>query len=74
MENSRDSLILGVRKPKNPYITTWEGFNKNPLRSSKYKLQHFQLSDTTGPLNRTGFCGQMKLRKELFGSKHTRGD
>jgi len=26
----------------------WEGFKKNPPRSSKNKLHHIQLSDTTG--------------------------
>jgi len=31
------------------------------------------LSDVTGPSNGTELCGQMKLKKELFGSKHTDG-
>jgi len=45
---------------------------KNPPRSSKNKLQQIQVSDMTGSSNGTGFCGQIKLKKELFGSKHTR--
>jgi len=41
-------------------------FKKNAPHSSKNKLQHIQWSDTTGSSNGTGFCGQMKLKKELF--------
>ncbi len=41
-----------------------EGFKKNsPCSSKKKKLQHIQLSDTTGTSNGTGFYGQMKLKK-----------
>jgi len=36
------------------------------------KLQHIQWSDMTGSSKGTGFCGQMRLKKELFGSKHTK--
>ncbi len=54
--------------PTSPHVVR-EGFKKN---SSKNKLQHIQLSDTTGTSNGTGFYGQMKLKKELFGSKPTR--
>ncbi len=43
-----------------------EGFKKNSPRSSKNKLQHIQLSDTTGASNGTGFYGQMKLKKIAF--------
>ncbi len=35
----------------------WEGFKKNYPSSSKNKLQHIQLSDTTGTSN-----GQMKKK------------
>jgi len=43
------------------------------IRSSKNKLQHIQLSDTTGTFNRNGFYGPMKKKKrEIFGSRHTR--
>ncbi len=35
---------------------------KNPPSSSKNKLQHIQLSDTTGTSNGTGFYGQLKLK------------
>ncbi len=35
-------------------------------------LQHIQLSDRTGTSNGTGFYGQMKLKNELFSSKHSR--
>ncbi len=48
--------------PTSPH-GVWEGFNKNDPRSSKNKLQHIQLSDTTGTSNGTGFYGQMKLKK-----------
>jgi len=57
--------------PTSPHVV-WEGFKKNPPGSSKNKLQQIQLSDMTGTKNGTGFCGQMKLKKEFFGSKHTR--
>ncbi len=56
---------------KSPHVVR-EGFKKNCPHSSKNKLQQIQLSDTTGTSNGTGFCGQMKLKKELFGSKPTR--
>ncbi len=49
-----------------------EGFKKNSPHSSKNKLQHIQLSDTTGTSNGTGFYGQMKLKNKLFSSKHSR--
>ncbi len=56
------------------YITTcclgW--FQKKIPSSSKSKLQHIQLSDTTVTSNGTGFYGQMKLKNELFSSKHSR--
>ncbi len=59
---------LWVRKPENgqtaptsPHVV-WEGFKKNYLSSSKNKLQHIQLSDTTVTSNWTGFYGQMKLK------------
>ncbi len=48
--------------PTSPDVV-WEGFKKNSPRSSKNKLQHIQLSDTTGTSNGTGFFGQMKLKK-----------
>ncbi len=48
--------------PTSPHVV-WEGFNKNYPSSSKNKLQHIQLSDTTGTSNGTGFYGQMKLKK-----------
>ncbi len=44
----------------------WEGFKKNYPNSSKNKLQHIQLSDTTGTSNRTGFYGQMKLKESFL--------
>ncbi|OIC68025.1 hypothetical protein A7L55_18280 [Acinetobacter baumannii] len=70
---------MSLRKPKkndqtaptSPQVVR-EGFKKNPLLSSRNNLQHIQLSDTTGTSNGTGFYGQMKLKKELFGSKPTR--
>ncbi len=51
--------------PTSPHVV-WEGFKKNSPRSSKNKLQHIQLSDTTGASNGTGFYGQMKLKKIAF--------
>ncbi len=42
------------------------------LTHPKNNLQHIQLSDTTGTSNGTGFYGQMKLKNELFSSKHSR--
>ncbi len=47
--------------PTSPHVV-WEGFKKNSPSSSKNKLQHIQLSDTTGTSNGTGFYGQMKLK------------
>ncbi len=57
--------------PTSPHVV-WEGFKKNYPSTSKNKLQHIQLSDTTGTSNGTGFYGQMKLKNELFSSKHSR--
>ncbi len=45
-------------------------FKKKYPTSYKNKLQHIQLSDTTGTSNGTGFYGQTK--HELFSSKHSR--
>ncbi len=41
------------------------GFQEKCPSSSKNKLQHIQLSDTTGTSNWTGFYGQMKLMSFL---------
>ncbi len=57
--------------PTSPHVV-WEGFKKNSPSSSKNKLQHIQLSDMTVTSNGTGFYGQMKLKNELFSSKHSR--
>ncbi len=51
--------------PTSPHVV-WEGFKKKSPRSSKNKLQHIQLSDTTGTSNWTGFYGQMKQKHEVF--------
>ncbi len=51
--------------PTSPHVV-WEGFKKNCPHSSKNKLQHIQLSDTTGTSNGTGFYAQMKLKNEAF--------
>ncbi len=56
--------------PTSPHVVR-EGFRKNSPGSSKNKLQHIHLSDTTGTSNSTGFYSPMKLKKELFGSKLT---
>ncbi len=57
--------------PTSPHVVR-EGFKKNSPYSSKNNLQHIQLSDTTGTSNGTGFYGQMKPKKMLFSSKHSR--
>ncbi len=44
-----------------PHVV-WEGFKKNSPHLSKNKLQHIQLSDTTGTSNGTGFYGQIKQK------------
>ncbi len=44
-----------------PHVV-WEGFKKFFPSSSKNKLLHIQLSDTTGTSNGTGFYGQMKQK------------
>ncbi len=44
---------------------------KNYLSSSRNKLQHIQLSDTTGTSNGTGFYGQMKLKNVFFFTENT---
>ncbi len=51
--------------PTSPHVF-WEVFKKKTPRSSKNKLQHIQLSDTTGTSNGTGFCGQIKQTKNCF--------
>ncbi len=51
--------------PTSPHVV-WEGFKKNYSSSSKNKLQHIQLSDTTGTSNGTGFYAQMKLKMSFL--------
>ncbi len=63
--------INGQTAPTSPHVV-WEGFKKNSPHLSKNKLQHIQLSDTTGTSNGTGFYDRMKLKNELFSSKHSR--
>ncbi len=53
--------------PTSPHVV-WEGFKINNPSSFKNKLQHMQLSDTTGTSNRIGFYSQMKQKKEHFGT------
>ena len=50
----------------------WEGYKKNSPSSFKNKLKHIQLSAKTGTLHGNGFYDQMKLKNELFSSKHSR--
>ncbi len=71
---SRDQKTLNKNDqtaPTSPHVVR-EGFKKNSPSSSKNNLQHIQLSDTTGTSNGTGVYGQMKLKNELFSSKHSR--
>ncbi len=56
------TLKNGQIAPTSSHVVR-EGFKKNSPHSSKNKLQHIQLSDTTGTSNGTGFYGQMKLKK-----------
>jgi len=53
--------------PASPQVV-WEGFKKNPLLSSRNKLQHIQLSDMIGTSKGTSF-GQMNLKNDIFGIK-----
>jgi len=50
--------------PTSPHVV-WEGFKKNPLHSSKTKLQHIQSSNTTRTSKESGFYGQIRL-KNIF--------
>ncbi len=63
-------LKNGQTAPTSPHVV-WEGFKKNDPSSSKNKLQHIELSDTTGT-NETGSYGETKQKKMLFSSKHSR--
>ncbi len=49
--------------PISPHVVR-DSFKKYYPSSSKNKLQHIQLSDTTGTSNRTGFYGQVKKKKK----------
>ncbi len=66
------SWVLGsesLKKKSNiPYITTCcsEGFKKNSPSSSKNKIQHIQLSDTTGTSNGTGFYVRLNWKKSFL--------
>ncbi len=77
VENSWVSGSENLKKyqtaPTSPRVVR-EGFNKNDPSSPKNKLQHIQLSDTTGTSNGTGFYDQMKQKnaktQDVFG-KHS---
>ncbi len=56
--------------PTSPHVVR-EGFKENSPCSSINKLQHIQLSDTTGTSNGTGFYGQMKQTKNSFLAANT---
>ncbi len=67
------SLILGSESLRNVYFkqplhVVQMGFKKKTPGSSKNKLQHIQLSDTTGTSTGTGFYGQMKHNKSFLAS------
>ncbi len=60
---SETSKKIYQTSPTSPHVVR-EGLKENSPSSSKNKLQHIQLSDTTGTSNGTGFYGQMKLTKK----------
>ncbi len=49
-----------IKQPLHHHMLFGNVFRKKIPSSSKNKLQHIQLSDTTGTSNMTGFYGQMK--------------
>ncbi len=58
-----ESLKKYIKQPLHHHMLfEWVSRKKIPC-SSKNKLQHIPLSDTTGTSNGTGFFGQMKLKK-----------
>ncbi len=59
------TLQNGQTSPTSAHVV-WEDFNKKYSSSSKNKLQHIQLSDTTGISNGTGFYCQMKQKKNFL--------
>ncbi len=65
-----ENLLKNGQTDHSPHVV-WEVFKKNDPSSSKNKLQHIQLSDTTRTSNGPGFYGQMKLRKLAFLAAHT---
>ncbi len=62
------------KKSNIPYITTCclGGFQEKLSSLIQRQTPANSVSDTTGTSNGTGFYGQMKLKKELLGSKPTR--
>ncbi len=68
---SRGQKTLKKNQTASTSRVIWEGFKKNYLSSSKNKLQHIQLSDTTGTSNGTGFYRQMKIKKNSFLAANT---
>ncbi len=79
MAEDSPRTTAGFKKPykklsNSSYITTRcsGGFQKTLSSLLQKQTPHIQLSDTTGTSNGTGFYGQMKLKHELFMSKHSR--
>ncbi len=60
-----ESLKKYQTTPTSPHVVQM-GFKKKTTGSSKNKLQHIQLSDTTETSNTTGFYGQMKKKKSFL--------
>ncbi len=75
-ENSGVSRSENLKKNCQTALTpphdVWGGSRKMILAHPKNKLQHIQLSDTTGTSNGTGFYRQMRIKHELFSRKHSR--
>ncbi len=61
----RKTKKKGQTAPTSAHVVQ-EGIKKNYPHSSKNKLLHIQLSDTTGTSNGTGFYGQMKQKKSFL--------
>ncbi len=67
----KPNIYISQTAPTTPHVV-WEGFKENSPHSSKNKLQHIQLSDTTGTSKWHWLLWSDETEKLLFGSKLTR--